>query len=86
MGALAEVKWIKTDPSGAEILKIGGTYRRLFGKSKWELSVKEAIALVERDEWRFFIDVDGQKSLLEVFEDPDGTKKFNSDGPIQTLM
>ena len=82
IGALADGKWIKTDPSGADILKIGGTYQRLFGKSKCELSVKEAIALVERDEWRFLIDVDDRKILLEVLEKPDGTKKFNSDGPL----
>jgi len=86
MGAPAEVKWVKTDPSGAEILKIGGTYRKLFGKSEWELSIDEAIALVERDEWRFFVDVNDQKSWLEVYEEPDGTKAFHPDGPIQTLM
>lgn len=86
MGAPAEVKWVTTDPSSSEILKIGGTHKRLFGKSEWELSVDEAIALVERDEWRFFVDIDDQKSWLEVYDEPDGTKKFRVDGPIKTLM
>lgn len=86
MAAPAEVTWVKTDPTGAEILKIGGTRRGFFSKSNWELSVKEAIALVEQDEWRFFVHVDNRKGWLEVLEEPDGSKKFSAKGPLQKLM
>ncbi|MGY9048319.1 hypothetical protein P775_24495 [Puniceibacterium antarcticum] len=85
MAAPAQVTWVKTDPSGAEILKLGGTRRSFFSKSSWELSAREAIALVEQDEWRFYVEVDEKKGWLEVLEQPDGTRKFSNQGPIQIL-
>ncbi len=67
-------------------MKIGGICRNLFGKSDWELSEAQAIALVEQDEWVFYVDIDHRKGWLELKELPDGSKTLSADGPIKRLM
>ena len=86
MAAPAQVTWAKAAENGAAIVAIGGVRKSLFGKSKWSLSAEEAIALMERDEWRFFVEVDEEKEWLDVCEDADGTKTISADGPAKTLL
>ena len=86
MAAPAQVTWAKAAENGAAIVAIGGVRKSLFGKSKWSLSADEDIALMERDEWRFFVEVDEEKEWLDVCEDADGTKTISADGPAKTLL
>jgi len=85
MAIPAEVTWVKTDPSGAEILKISGTRRSSLSKSRWELSVDQAIALVELDKWRFYVEVENSKERLEVVTESISSKTFRF-APIRALM
>lgn len=84
MAAPAQVTWAKTAPNGADIVAIGGVRRSFFGRSEWQLSVDDAISMIEQDEWRFFVEVDDEREWLDVREDPNGTKILR--GPIKTLL
>lgn len=86
MAAPAQVTWAKAAENGAEILEIGGTRSSFFGTSKWRLSVEDAIALIEQDEWRFFVEIDDEKEWLDVCEETDGTKTISADGPVKVLL
>ncbi|EAQ04290.1 hypothetical protein OB2597_09109 [Pseudooceanicola batsensis HTCC2597] len=78
--------WVKTAPDGAEIVAIGGIRKSFFGKSQWRLSMEDAIALIEQDEWRFFVEIDEEKAWLDICEDADGGKTISADGPLKILL
>lgn len=85
MAAPAKVTWAKFDACGENVLRIGGRRRSLFGSSEWQLSVEEAITLIEQGEWRFFVEIDDEKEWLELSEDEDGSKTLAAEGPIRKL-
>ena len=86
MAASAQVTWAKTAENGAEIVAIGGVRKSFFGKTEWRLSAEEAIAMIEQDEWRFFIEIGDEKEWLDISEAPDGTKAISTKGPVKTLL
>lgn len=86
MAAPAQVTWAKLAGNGKDIEAIGGIRKSLFGKAQWQLSTDEAIALMEQDEWRFFVEIEDQKEWLDIDEDPDGTKTLSVDGPVRSLI
>ena len=86
MAASAEITWAQADDDGATIVAIGGTRKSFFGTSQWHLSAEEAIALTEQDEWRFFVENEGEKAWIEIVEDADGAKTISADGAIRTML
>ena len=86
MAASAQVTWARTADNGAEIIAIGGIRKSFFGKTQWRLSAEEAIAMIEQDEWRFFVEIDDEKEWLDVSKAPDGTKALSADGPVKNLL
>lgn len=85
MAAPAQVTWAKFDSRGENVLLIGGRRRSFFGSSDWQLSAEEAVALIEQDEWHFFVEIDDEREWLEVSEEPDGSKTLAAEGPILAL-
>jgi hypothetical protein len=86
MAAPAQVTWAKVADNGAQLLAIGGVRKSFFGKSQWRLSTEEAIAMIEQDEWRFFVEIDDEKAWLDVLEEPDGSKTISAGGPLRNLL
>lgn len=83
MAVPAKVTWAKmSDYSEATLVKLGGVTKRLFGWSSWQLEPHDAIAMIEQDEWRFFIEIDGQKLWLEIDEADDGEKRLGLSGKV----
>lgn len=81
MAAQAQVTWATTTgASSADVQMLGGVVKRLFGKSNWKLKPEDAIASIEHDEWRFFVELDEEKVWLEVDETADGLKKLSLPG------
>ena len=81
MTAQAQVTWAKSsNSSDAGIEKIGGVTKRLFGRVNWGLKPDDAIAMIEQDEWRFFVEVEDEKVWLEVEETVDGQKRLALSG------
>lgn len=81
MAAPAQVTWAKSSASSeAGIEKLGGVTKRLFGKVNWGLRPNDAIAMIEQDEWRFFIEFEDEKVWLEVEETVDGQKRLALSG------
>ena len=86
MATPAQVTWAKADDSRRTLVAIGGRRKSFFGRSEWALSAEEAIALIEQDEWRFFVDDEDQQVWLEVDEDDSGSKALRATGPIRRLL
>ncbi|MGR3802810.1 hypothetical protein [Marinibacterium profundimaris] len=86
MGAPAQVTWAKAAKDGSEIVAIGGVRKWFLGKSQWQLTTSEAVALMELDEWRFFVEIDDEKAWIDVCEDADGAKTISPDGPVRYLL
>ena len=77
MATPAQVTWATSSASSeAGIEKLGGVIKRLFGKANWGLKPDDAIAMIEQDEWRFFIEFEDEKVWLEVEETEDGLKRL----------
>lgn len=86
MATPAEVTWVKTDTSGTEIVALGGRRRTLFGSIPWQLKAADAIAMIEQDEWRFFVDGDEGTCWLEVHRASDGDKSLRGEEAVQALL
>ncbi|MDU8913401.1 hypothetical protein [Aestuariicoccus sp. MJ-SS9] len=86
MAAAAQVTWAKFDAKHSEIIAIGGVRKSFFGTSQWQLSAEEAVAAMEHDEWRFFVEVDNTRHWVEIDEEADRGKTLSVDGPIKALM
>ncbi|MZR11444.1 hypothetical protein GQE99_00160 [Maritimibacter sp. DP07] len=86
MAAPAQVTWAEVGANGSEVVMIGGERRTLFGRSKWQLSVADAITMIEQDEWRFFVEEDGDTDWLEIRETPEGDKVLPLSGPISKVL
>jgi len=69
-----------SNSSEATLIKLGGVMKRFFGTSSWRLRPDDAIAMIEQDEWRFFIEIDDEKVWLEIEETEDGNKKLGLSG------
>jgi len=81
MAAPAQVTWARSSASSeAGIDKLGGVVKRLFGQANWGLKPDDAIAMIEQDEWRFFVELEDDKVWLEVEETEDGLKRLSLAG------
>ena len=70
------------DETGDGYPQLGGYVKKFFGKAPWQLRPEDAIASIEHDEWRFYVELDGEKVWLEVEEDPQGQKKLSLSGEV----
>lgn len=86
MAATAQVTWAEFDADDSKVVAIGGVRKSFFGTSQWQLSAEEAVAAIDQDEWRFYVNVDDTRQWLDISEEPDGCKSLSTDGPIATLM
>ena len=85
MAVPAQVTWAKTSTQpGADIRQLGGYVKKLFGMAPWQLRSEDAIASIEHDEWRFYVELEGEKVWLEVEEDPRGRKRLKLSGEVLT--
>lgn len=83
MAVPAQVTWANTSTKpGTDIRQLGGYVKRFFGRAPWQLRPEDAIASIEHDEWRFYVELDGEKVWLEVEEDPQGQKKLSLSGEV----
>ena len=84
MALAAQVTWASTEgTSGATVQQLGGTVKRLFGKANWQLDPKDVVACIEQDEWKFFVELEGEKAWLEVEEAEDGQKILSLTGDAE---
>ncbi|MBD3625503.1 MAG: hypothetical protein HUJ24_09020 [Rhodobacteraceae bacterium] len=86
MAAPAQVTWAAAAGNGAEIVAIDGIRKSLFGTSRWRLPASDAIACMELDEWRFFVEIDGKQEWLDGCQADDGDKVISADGAVSVLL
>ncbi len=86
MAAPAQVTWARATGTGDEIVAIGGLRKSLFGMSRWSLPAEDAIACIEHDEWRFYVEIDGKREWLDIRETDDGDKVLSAEGPVSVLL